>query len=215
MDAEPLADPPLDVPVRVIGIAASAGGLEALRRIVADLPADLPAAVCVVLHIPATGRSLLAPILARVSALVAVAAEDGVRLRPGVIYVAPADRHLLVHRDTIELGRGPKENGVRPAADPMFRSLARSWGPAAIGVILSGALGDGAAGALRLTEAGGTVIVQDPKTAMVSGMPESAIAATAPDYIVGVSEIGALLERLVRSGAHALSSGENREGAAG
>ena len=147
-------DAPL--PARVIGIAASAGGVEPLRRLVADLPADLDAAVCVVLHIPPTGRSLLAPILARHSALTTVVAEHGVRLRAGTIYVAPADQHLLVRADAVELSRGPKENGVRPAADPMFRSLARAWGSRAVAVVLSGALDDGAAGAAAVAEAGGT-----------------------------------------------------------
>ena len=185
----------------MIGIAASAGGVEALRRVVAGLPGDLAAAICVVLHIPAAGRSLLAPILDRDGPLTAVAAEDGQPLRSGVIYVAPADRHLLVRRHAIELSRGPKENGVRPAADPMFRSLARSWGPEAIGVVLSGALGDGSAGAVWLAAAGAAVIVQDPADAIVPGMPASAIAATSPDYTVPLAEISELLGRLVREAA--------------
>jgi two-component system chemotaxis response regulator CheB len=183
-------------PARVIGIAASAGGVEALRRVVADLPAGLPAAICVVLHIPATGRSLLAPILDRAGALTAVVAQDGQPLRAGFIYVAPADRHLLVRSRTIELTRGPKENGVRPAADPMFRSLARSWGARAIGVILSGALDDGSAGAVSLAEAGAIVIVQDPATAIVPGMPASALAATRPDYMPPLEQISGVLTRL-------------------
>src|SRR3954470_5969118 len=196
VDAEPLPDPPLDAPARVIGIAASAGGVEALRRVVADLPAGLPAAICVVLHIPATGRSLLAPILDRAGPLTAVVAEDGQPLCAGFIYVAPADCHLLVRSGTIELTRGPKENGVRPAADPMFRSLARSWGPRAIGVILSGALDDGSAGAVSLAEAGAIVIVQDPATAIVPGMPASALAATRPDYTPPLEQIGGVLTRV-------------------
>ena len=187
---------PADAPARVIGIAASAGGLDVLRRVVADLPAGLPAAICVVLHIPATGRSLLAPILDRAGPLTAVVAEDQQPLRAGVIYVAPADRHLLVGRRLIALTRGPKENGVRPAADPMFRSLARSWGAKAIGVVVSGALGDGSAGAVRLAEAGATVIVQDPATAIVPGMPASALAATQPDYTLPPERIGGVLARL-------------------
>jgi two-component system chemotaxis response regulator CheB len=190
-------------PARVIGMAASAGGVEALRTLAAGLAADLPAAIFVVLHIPATGRSLLAPILDRESAFTAVVAEDAMAIQPGVIYVAPADRHLLVRRDRIELSRGPKENGVRPAADPMFRSLARAWGPAAIGVVLSGALDDGSAGTVSLSEAGGTVIVQDPADALVPGMPASAIAANPPDYTLPLAEIGGVLERLVRAAAPA------------
>src|SRR5215218_167537 len=123
-----------DAPTHVIGIAASAGGLEALRRVVAELPVGLPAAVCVVLHIPPAGRSVLAGILDREGSLRAVQAEHGQPLLRGLIFVAPADRHLLVRRDRVEVSDGPKENGVRPAADPLFRSMASAWGRAAIGV---------------------------------------------------------------------------------
>jgi two-component system, chemotaxis family, protein-glutamate methylesterase/glutaminase len=197
VDAELQPGPSIGVPVRVIGIAASAGGVEALRCVVAALPAGLPAAICVVLHIPATGRSLLAPILTRDGAMPAVLAEHGQALRPGTIYVAPADRHLLVQGRQIELSRGPKENGVRPAADPLFRSLARSWGARAVAVVLSGALDDGSAGAASLADAGGTVVVQDPATAIVPGMPEAAIATTAASHVLPLDEIGGMLTRLV------------------
>lgn len=189
---------PASRPARVVAVAASAGGLEPLRQLVSELPADFPAAICVVLHIPATGRSLLAPILDRNTALAAVAAEHGAPLRAGMIYVAPADRHLLVRGDAIALSRGPKENGVRPAADPLFRTLARSWGEAAIGVVLSGALDDGSAGAAALAEAGATVIVQDPHDALVPSMPAAAIAAAPDAHVATVAELGALLDRLAR-----------------
>jgi two-component system chemotaxis response regulator CheB len=196
VDAELQPGPSIGVPTHVIGIAASAGGVEALRRVVADLPAELPAAICVVLHIPATGRSLLAPILDRDAAMPVVLAQHHGELEPGTIYVAPADHHLLVRGLQIELSRGPKENGARPAADPLFRSLARSWGPRAIAVVLSGALDDGSAGAAAIADAGGTVVVQDPSTAVVPGMPEAAMAATAVDHVLPLDEIGGLLTRL-------------------
>jgi two-component system chemotaxis response regulator CheB len=185
------------LPTRVIGIAASAGGVEALRRLVARLPANLDAAVCVVLHLPTAGRSLLAPILARESPLAVELAQHGAPLRAGTIYVAPADHHLLVRADAVELSRGPKENGVRPAADPLFRSLARSWGDCGVAVVLSGALDDGAAGAAAVAAAGGRVVVQDPRDALVSGMPLSTIAATIPDAVVPIDEMGDTLRRLV------------------
>jgi len=196
-----------DPPRHVIAIAASAGGVEALRAIVADLPEDLDAAVCVVLHIPSTGRSLLAPILDRAGPLRTVLAQQGERLEAGTIYVAPADRHLLIRRDTIELTREPKENGVRPAADPMFRSLAWAWGSHGIAVVLSGALDDGAAGAAAVHQAGGRVVVQDPLDALVPGMPTSTIAAVRPEAVAPVHEVGALLVRLLatpgsRNGTH-------------
>ena len=139
---------------RVVGVGASAGGVDALIRIVRTLPADFPAAICIVLHVPATGRSLLAPILDRQTALEVVVPEDGEAIRPGRVYVAPPDRHLTVAAGSLELGRGPKENGVRPAVDPMLRSLAAAYGEQAVAVVLSGALGDGSTGALAVKQAG-------------------------------------------------------------
>jgi two-component system, chemotaxis family, protein-glutamate methylesterase/glutaminase len=197
VEAEPFPEPgpagSEDLPQRVVAIAASAGGVEALRRVVADLPADFPAAICIVLHIPATSRSLLAPILDRDGPLPAVVAFDGAPLRPGLIYVAPADQHLLIRHDAVELSRGPKENGVRPAADPMFRSLADAWRDCAVAVVLSGALDDGSAGAAAVSAAGGVVVVQDPGDALVPGMPENAIAADSPAHVVPVSEVADVL----------------------
>jgi two-component system chemotaxis response regulator CheB len=108
-------------PNRVIAIAGSAGGVQALRTVTAELPADLPAAVCVVLHIPADRPSRLASILDRHGGLPAVLAEDGAELRAGTIYVAPADHHLLVREHALELSRAAKEHGSRPAADQLFR----------------------------------------------------------------------------------------------
>jgi two-component system, chemotaxis family, protein-glutamate methylesterase/glutaminase len=185
-----------DRPARVVAIGASAGGVEALVAIAKGLPADFPAAVCIVLHIPASGRSLLAPILDRNSALAVEVAADGMPLRPGHVYVAPADHHLLVTDAAVALSRGPKENGVRPAVDVLFRSVAASWGPDAIAVVLSGALDDGASGAASVASAGGTVVVQDPSDAVVPGMPESALAAADADHVVALGEMPALLARL-------------------
>jgi two-component system chemotaxis response regulator CheB len=197
VEADPV--PVLDgaLPPRVVGIAASAGGVEAIRHVAAALPADFRAAICVTLHIPATGRSLLAPILDRDSDLTAVVASDGLPLRAGVIYVAPADHHLLVGPETVQLSRGPKENGTRPAADPMFRSLAESWGPCAVAVVLSGALDDGSAGAVVVSQAGGVVVVQDPHDALVPSMPSSAIAADSPERVVPVEQIAGVLQELL------------------
>lgn len=183
----------------MIGVAASAGGVEALRRLVTELPAGLDAAICVVLHIPPTGRSLLAPILDRDTALTAVLAEDGAPLRAGTIYVAPADHHLLVREDRLELSRGPKENNVRPAADPLLRSLAQSWGPCAVAVVLSGALDDGAAGAAAVANAGGVVLVQDPGDALVPGMPSAALSATDAAEVWPLAQLAGAVEQLVAS----------------
>jgi two-component system, chemotaxis family, protein-glutamate methylesterase/glutaminase len=177
-------------PQRVIGIGASAGGVDALRKVVARLPANLPFAVCVVLHLPATGRSLLAPILDRATEMTAELAADGTLLEPGRIYVAPSDQHLMVEDGRVALTRGPKENGVRPAVDPMLRSLAASYRECAVAIILSGALGDGASGAAAVAYAGGVVIVQDPDDALTPSMPERALLASETALVLPASEIG-------------------------
>lgn len=181
-------------PQQVVGIGASAGGVDALVRLVRHLPADLPAAVCVVLHIPAGGRSLLAPILGRHSDLPVEVAEHGAALAPGRIYVAPPDRHLTVAGGRLCLDRGPKENAARPAVDTLLRSLAVEYGELAVGVILSGALTDGSIGAVAIHHAGGTVIVQDPREATVPSMPESALRAVGG--AAAALELEAIAERL-------------------
>jgi len=172
---EPL--PRSDEPSLVIGIGASAGGVEALRNALAGLPEGLDVAVLVVLHLPPGGKSLLAPILDRVTRLDADVAIDGQPVTAGRIYVAPADRHMLIHNRRIVLSRGPKENGARPAVDPTLRSMAYGYGPRSVAVILSGALGDGSAGAAAVAGTGGIVIVQDPAEAIVPTMPDSALHA--------------------------------------
>ena len=184
-------------PARVIGIGASAGGVDVLVKLVSALPRDLPHAICIVLHVPPTSRSMLGAILARHTPLPVVTPEGAERLAPGHIFVAPPDRHLLFSEDLVVPTHGPKENGVRPAVDTMLRSLAAAYGPASAAVILSGALGDGANGALVVAQAGGTVIVQDPGDAMVPSMPERAIAAVGrPDRVLPAVEIGPALARL-------------------
>jgi two-component system, chemotaxis family, protein-glutamate methylesterase/glutaminase len=190
-----------DAPGRVVGFGASAGGVDALLRIVETLPASFPAAICIVLHVPSSGRSLLAPILARRTALEVVEAEDGQRLEAGRVYVAPNDRHLVLADGHIQLDRGPKENGVRPAVDPLLRTLATAYGGRAIAVILSGALGDGSAGASAVRQAGGVVLVQDPEDATVPSMPESALRAVGDAVVLDAHAIGGELLRLVEPAA--------------
>jgi two-component system chemotaxis response regulator CheB len=188
-------------PSRVVAIGASAGGVDALQRLVAGLPPDFPAAICVVLHIPAVGKSLLAPILDRAGPLAAEQAVHGVRLGAGRIYVAPPDQHLLVRGDRLELDRGPKENGVRPSVDPLFRSLAASWEAAGKAVVLSGALDDGASGATTVAASGGTVVVQEPGDALVPSMPENALAAARGARVAPIEELADLLVQLAHEPA--------------
>jgi two-component system chemotaxis response regulator CheB len=189
-------------PTRVVGIGASAGGVDALIRVVRHLPAGFPAAICIVLHVPSSGQSLLAPILGRYTDLPVVVAGDGQTLEAGHVYVARNDRHLLIGEGQLRLDRGPKENGVRPAVDVMLRTLAASYGPAAVAVILSGALGDGATGALAVRNAGGMVVVQDPEDATVPSMPASALRAVGEaDAVLEAAAIGTLLAQLVPGAA--------------
>lgn len=181
----------------IIAIGASAGGLEALLTLVAGLPADLPAAVFVVIHTASHGPTLLPRILSRHGPLPAVTAEHGQQIVPGTLYVAPPDYHLLVRRGHVELSHGPRENHTRPAIDPLFRSAARAYGPCVVGVVLSGSLGDGATGLMSITSRGGVAVVQDPADALVDAMPRAALAAASARYVVPVREMAALLTTLV------------------
>jgi two-component system chemotaxis response regulator CheB len=178
-------------------VGASAGGVEALSNLVARLPPELPAPVLVVLHVLATGTSVLPSILARAGALLATSARNGERLQRGHIYVAPPDHHMLVDDGRILLTHGPRENGHRPAVDPLFRSAARTHGARVIAIVLSGTLDDGTAGLRLVQELGGTTVVQDPDDAMYDGMPRSAIDHGVADYVVDVADMAALVCELI------------------
>jgi two-component system chemotaxis response regulator CheB len=185
----------------LIVLGASAGGVEALSQLVSELPANLPAALCAVVHIPATNLSVLPKILSRHGPLPAHHPRDGQPLLKGHIYVAPPDRHLLIQEHFLHLGQGPRENGHRPAVDPLFRSAAWAFGPRVVGVVLSGMLDDGTAGLLAIKRRGGVAIVQDPEDAVAPGMPRNAIENMAADHVLPVVDIAALLVRLAREPA--------------
>jgi two-component system, chemotaxis family, protein-glutamate methylesterase/glutaminase len=184
-------------PFRVVGIGASAGGIEALLQVLAALPPEFPHPVCVVVHVPATGGDLLAQILDRRCPIAVRTASDDEPLLPGTVYVAPSDRHLVVRGHAAALTGAPQENGVRPAADALLRSVAETCGAAGIGVVLSGALADGAKGAGMIADAGGRVLVQDPMDARVTSMPRHAIEQVGiRAEILPAEAIGLALARL-------------------
>ncbi|WP_339380445.1 chemotaxis protein CheB [Coleofasciculus sp. FACHB-SPT9] len=178
----------------IIVIGASAGGVEALTQLVADLPSDLPAAIFVVVHFPAWGKSILPQLLN--GSLHADHAKNNEKIEYGRIYVAPPDYHLLVKRGYIRLVQGPKENNARPAVDPLFRTAARAYKRRVVGVVLSGTLDDGTAGLIDLKRQGGVAVVQDPTDAFFSGMPKSAIEHADVDFILPLSSIAPALVRL-------------------
>jgi len=184
-----------------IVVGASAGGVQALTKLLAGLPADLPAAVFIVLHIPSDSPGLLPAILARESRLPVAHAEDGEEITSGRVYVAPPDLHLLIERRRVRLVHGPKENLHRPSIDALFRSAAHWAGPRTIGVVLTGARDDGTVGMSAINHRGGITIVQDPNEALFPSMPMSVIREIKVDYSVPLSEIAPLLEKLSRTTA--------------
>jgi two-component system chemotaxis response regulator CheB len=179
-----------------IAIGASTGGVEALLKIAAALPEHFPALVLVTQHIGPHG-SVLPGLLHRQGRNPAKHPYNGERAIPGTIYVAPPDLHMLLEGERILLLRGPKENHVRPAIDPMFRAVARSHGARAIGVVLTGLLNDGTAGLRTIKDCGGTAIVQDPVTALESSMPQSALDKVPVDWILPLPQIVPRLMALV------------------
>jgi two-component system chemotaxis response regulator CheB len=181
----------------LVVIGASAGGVDGLQQLVKGLPPEFPAAILVVLHVPSTGTSVLPQILSRHGPLDAVFATDGMACERGQIYVAPADHHLLVHDGRLRLSQGPRENGHRPAIDPLFRSAARACGPRCIGVVMSGLLDDGASGLRFIKDHGGAAVVQDPDDAMFPSMPRAALDATEVDGMASAADMPALLGRLI------------------
>lgn len=183
--------------LRIVTIGASAGGVQALKSLVDCLPEDLPAAVCVVLHVPSGHPSRLPEILNRSRRLPAAHAADGERIQAGRIYVAPPDHQLLVADGFLRVVRGPRENRQRPAVDPLFRSAARSYGPQVIGVILSGALDDGTAGLKDVKARGGIAIVQDPQEAETDSMPRSALLHVQVDHCLPIAGIARRIVELL------------------
>lgn len=182
----------------IIAIGGSLGALEAARTTLANFPPGLPAAVFLIIHTPPDGPDLLPGIVGKESNLPVRTAVEGEDVVPGRVYVAPADRHLLVIDGTVRLGRGPRENMARPAIDPLFRSVALEYGSRVVALLLSGMLHDGTAGLVEVARCGGTTVVQNPADAIAADMPLQALRACDVGFRAPAAELGDLLARLVR-----------------
>ena len=188
----------------IIALASSAGGLKALSEVLGGLPAQFPSALVVVQHLDPRHRSLMADILGRRTAIRVREAVDGEVVRPGTAHIAPPDRHLLVNSDgSMSLTRTELVHFLRPSADLLFESVAASYRERAIAVVLSGTGSDGSMGVKAIKKTGGTVIVQDQRSAEFSGMPDAAERTGLADFILPLEEISAALQTLV--GANATS----------
>lgn len=202
---------PTDQKRDTIVLGASAGGIDALQRILPAFSRSLEAAIFVVLHLPAAGKSVLDEVLGRATPLKTAFAVDGEAILPRRVYLAPPDRHLLLNGDRIELLRGPRENRARPAIDPLFRSAAAARGGRVLGAVLSGLLDDGAAGLHTIKRCGGLAFAQSPEDATERDMPEHAVAVLgeALDAALPADALGARLAELVGSPASAWSVPED------
>ncbi|WP_437719227.1 chemotaxis protein CheB [Sorangium sp. So ce448] len=185
----------------IITIGASAGGVEALIVLLGGLPGDLPASLFVVLHLPPTARSMLATILGRSTRLQVGVAVDGEPIERGRVYVAPVDNHLLLGDGVVRVVHSARENGHRPAVDPLFRTAAAAYGDRVIGVVLSGMRDCGTAGLMDVKRCGGIAVVQDPKDALFSEMPQSALDNVPVDHSVPLAQLAPLLMDLVQQEA--------------
>lgn len=172
----------------IVVIASSRGGLPVLRTLVAGFAADLPVPICIVQHI-GRHRTMLPELLTRWGALFATQAIQGEHPQPGRIYVAPPDRHMILRGGIFRLLDTAAENYARPAADPLFRSVAREYGAGVVGVVLSGDLDDGSAGLAAIRARDGYGIIQDPAECEAPSMPRSALAAAGADAIARTDDL--------------------------
>jgi len=182
----------------IIAIAASAGGVTALTKLLGRLPADFGATVLIVQHVDPRHRSLMPQVIGRQSRLPVTHAEEGTDLEPCHVYLAPPDRHMLIKRKgTLTLTDTELVNFVRPSADLMFESVAAAYGDRAIAIVLTGTGHDGAMGVTAIKKRGGTVVAQDEASSEFFGMPSSAIKTGAVDMVLPLDEIAPKLVALL------------------
>lgn len=179
-------------------IGTSAGAIDALSAVLPKLPADFPLAILVVVHLPAHHDSLLVELFSAKSRLEVQEPDDKEPIRPGVVYLAPPNYHMLVEQERlISLSTEEPVNYCRPSIDLLFESAARAYGSGLIGIVLTGANQDGAAGLKQIVELGGMAIVQRPETAYSPVMPESARKACPEAHLMDLSEIAVFLQESI------------------
>jgi len=181
----------------IVIIGSSAGGVYALRKLVKSFSPGIRAAIFVVQHVAADTSSFLPHILSREGKLSAVHPADGEPVKPGNIYVAPPDHHMIISAGKILVQKGPKENLFRPSIDALMRSAAHEYGPRVIGVVLTGMLDDGTSGLWSIKRLGGVSIIQTPEDAMFPDMPLNVLQYVDVDYNVPLDDLGSLINRLI------------------
>lgn len=185
----------------IVAIASSAGGLKAVSHVLSALPADFAASIVVVQHLDPRHRSLMAAILSRRTALAVKEAEDGEKLHPGTVYIAPPNKHLLVNPDgTVSLSQTELVHFLRPSADLLFESVAAAFKERVIALVLTGTGSDGSMGVKAVKKMGGTVLAQDEATAEFYGMPCAATQTGCVDFVLSLNEIAGALATLVAAG---------------
>jgi two-component system chemotaxis response regulator CheB len=196
----------------IIVVGTSAGGVEALQTLAARLPADLPAAVFVTMHVAPRAKSVLPEILSRAGVLPAMHATNGAPIENGIIYIAPPDHHLVIEPGHMHLTSGPREQHHRPCINVMFRSAAAAYGDRVVGVVMSGELDDGTAGLWEIERRRGITVVQNPEEAAFPSMPLSALREVEVDHTVNAAELGPLLARLAGTSLVTAAAKNNFEG---
>ena len=187
-------DPPyLERRFDVVAIGTSAGGLNALSRVLRVLPRSFPSSIVVVQHLSPTHKSWMADLLGRSTQLHVKQAEHGEIMVPGTVYVAPPDEHLLVGPGKVQLAHTQLVHFSRPSIDLLFESVAGTYGSRSLAVVLSGAGSDGAAGIRAIKEAGGTTVAQNPEGAEFPHMPVAAVETGCIDFVVPLEQIGQVL----------------------
>lgn len=197
---------------QAVTIGVSTGGVNALQKLLGQLPADFPLPILIVQHIGPEAGIGLVKLLDECCALRVKEADEQDEILPGTVYLAPSNYHLLVERaGFLSLSADPPVSFSRPSVDVLFESAAEAFGPGLIGVVLTGANFDGSQGLRTIKQKGGVAIVQDPDDAEARQMPQSAMAAAEVDYVVTLAGMAALLRKLAPRRSARTHQGKGRD----